>query len=158
MFSSAACDIPHANLTGERETREDGRVFTLPMVAVATPLSSYVSSADLAISLVFGAGQVAVGGALVWRGLRRGRWRRVAPFTMALIGLWLMCSGIAELIVSGLEATARGWHAPAPQTVSVVRQTADTGLLGAAVLLAGALALYLVWWRVGGVRRSGRDV
>lgn len=132
-------------------------MFTLGFLANAIAPSLTAAPADLAISLVFGAGQVAVGGALAWRGLGHGRWRRAASFTMALIGLWVMCSGVAELIVSGLEAAAQGWHTPAAQTVAAVRHTADGGLLAAAVLLAVALGVYLVWWRAGQIAGRKRD-
>lgn len=145
-------------MTVEAKTREDADVFTQFFLASALARLPAVSPADLAISLVFGAGQVVVGSALAWRGLGHGRWRHAAPFVMALIGLWVVCSGVAELIVSGLEAIAQGWHTPTARAVAAVRQLADAGLLVVAGLLAVALGLYLVWWGTGSTGRRKRDM
>lgn len=145
-------------LTAGWETREDAGVITEFLLTNSLARFPAVSLADLAISLIFGAGQVMVGGALAWRGMGQGRWRRAAPFAMALIGLWVVCSGVAELIVSGLQAAAQGWHTFAAQTVDAVRHTADAALFVTAVLLAVALGLYLVWWSAGGLGGRKRDV
>src|SRR5579862_6715883 len=61
---------------------------------------------SLMLSLLFGAGQVVVGVLLVGYGLRAGRWRRLSLYVALLFGVWCVTSGLAELLVSGME-TAR---------------------------------------------------
>lgn len=119
----------------------------LSLAATAGAASLRVgSSLNLAISLLFGVGQIAVGVALALRGLRHGSWRRAMLFTVALLGLWLACSGIAELIVSGFEVMSRAWGA-APAAIVAVRRAADGGLLVVSLALVAAFPLYLVWRR-----------
>jgi hypothetical protein len=130
----------------------------LPLApTIAASLTPPPAPADLAISLVFGAGQVVVGSALAWRGLASHRWRRLPLFTLALLGIWVVCSGIAELIVSGLETAARAWGRPTPSAIAAVRDVADASLLVVALALLAVVALYLAFlWR-GTIARAKRD-
>lgn len=114
----------------------------LARIAVAAP------PAALAISLLFGVGQLAVGALLVGRGLRDGRWRRLRGYVVMLLGVWLACSGLVELYVSALALASLGWGLPTPRDLDRWRQRADAILLGATGLLALLLLLYPAWWRL----------
>lgn len=105
------------------------------------------SSVNLALSLLFGVGQIVVGVLLVRHGWTR--WRRGGVFVMMLAGAWFVCSGVIELFVSGMEALQRISGVPDHSTFSLWRGRADrtlavaTGallLLGIVVLLSGRLS------------------
>ncbi|HEY1391174.1 MAG TPA: hypothetical protein VGF38_21740 [Ktedonobacterales bacterium] len=81
---------------------------------------------NLALSLLFGVGQIVVGAILVVHG--RNRWRRVGVFLLMLVGTWFVCSGIIELFVSGMESLQRIVGAPDNATFTLWRGHADTGL------------------------------
>ncbi|HEX9412485.1 MAG TPA: hypothetical protein VF916_03200 [Ktedonobacterales bacterium] len=110
---------------------------------MSTPLLS------LYISLAFGVGQCVIGAALVIRGRAGGRWRRLATFVGAILGAWLVCSGAAELAVSGAEVITRLQSHPDVAASTRVRGMADAALLVASGILAAALALYPLWLRLG---------
>lgn len=104
---------------------------------------------NLVLSLVFGLGQLAIGGWLAWYSLartRRGQWR-IAILLFA--GLWLMVSGAIELFVSGMETSQRLAGSPNMATFTMLRGRADGVLFAVtAVLLIGALAYPLALrWR-----------
>lgn len=103
------------------------------------------SAVNLLLSLLFGVGQIVVGGALVLQGRRR--WRRAGVFVMMLAGAWFVCSGFIELFVSGMESLQRLSGLPDHATFSIWRGRAD------AVLAAATVALVLVGV---GVAVSGR--
>lgn len=105
----------------------------------ASPTSSSVS---LALSLLFGVAQVGIGGAFVWYLLRRGRWRPVRGYVLLLIAAWFVCSGAAELVVSGMETAHRLWGAPSLATFALWRGRADLALLVASGLLVLCLIAY----------------
>ncbi len=63
-------------------------------------------------------------------------------FVLLLIALWFVCSGLAELLVSGMEAAHRLWGTPHAATFALWRGRADTALLWATILLVLALLLY----------------
>lgn len=100
-----------------------------------------ISPVNLALSLLFGAGQIVVGGLLVRHG--RTRWRRGGVFVMMLAGAWFVCSGIIELFVSGMEALQRISGVPDHATFSLWRGRADTVLAVAtgAILLIGIVVM-----------------
>jgi hypothetical protein len=82
------------------------------------------------------------------RGMRAGRWWRLGWFAATILGAWLMCSGVAELVVSGL-AVASSWRgAPTPAALAHARSTVDSALLVASGALALALVLYPLWLRL----------
>ena len=95
---------------------------------------------NLVLSLVFGVGQVVVGGWLAWHvahgGL--GRWRHAL---LIAVGLWFVVSGCAELFVSGMESSLRLTGAPTAATIALWRGRADTALfMATAALAVGAVA------------------
>lgn len=109
-----------------------------------------VSSVNLALSLLFGAGQIVVGALFVANA--RNRWRRAGVFLLALVGAWFICSGVIELFVSGMETMQRLSGAPDHATFSLWRGRADTALAVATgvILLVGvigALSGRLLWRR-----------
>ncbi len=106
------------------------------------------SIAPLIISLLFGVGQCAVGAILVARGLRAGRWRRLGLYAAAILGAWFVCSGVAELIVSGLALASAWWSVPTLAALARARSVADGALLVASGALALALPLYPLWLRL----------
>jgi hypothetical protein len=103
---------------------------------------------NLILSLVFGVGQIAVGGWIAVHTLRqRSSWRQGV---MVCVGLWFVVSGVVELLVSGMEASQRLTGAPAAAVFELWRARGDTALAVATVALAcGAIAYPLVLrWRV----------
>ena len=72
----------------------------------------------------------------------RGLWRRAGLFVLLLIALWFVCSGLAELLVSGMEAARRLWGAPSAATFALWRGRVDAALLSATVVLLLALLVY----------------
>ena len=108
------------------------------------------SLVNLAFSLLFGAGQIAVGALFLAHG--RNRWRSAGVFLLMLVGVWFLCSGVIELFVSGMESLQRLSGAPDAATFSLWRGRADTALAIATGLilligLVGALSGKLSWRR-----------
>lgn len=104
---------------------------------------------NLALSLVFGVGQIVVGAWLAWYPLtpaRRGQWRIAV---LLFVGLWLIVSGSIELFVSSMEASQRLAGVPSATTFALLRGRADGVLfLASAVLVVGAFSYPLaVRWR-----------
>ncbi len=116
-------------------------------IAIAASTTS-ASTLSLAISLVFGVGQCVVGAALLVRALRAHNWQRPAIFVSGILGAWAICSGIAELLVSGLAAFSLTSGSTAPSALAGVRHLADTALLVASALLALPLLVYPFWRRL----------
>ena len=109
-----------------------------------------VSPVNLALSLLFGVGQIVVGALFLAHG--RNRWRRAGVFLLMLAGAWCICSGVIELFVSGMESVQRLSGSPDQATFSLWRGRADTGLAIATGLilligLVGALSGKLSWRR-----------
>ena len=108
------------------------------------------SAINLALSLLFGVGQIIVGGALVLHGRRQ--WRRAGDFLLMLVGAWVTCSGIIELFVSGMESLQRLSGVPDSATFILWRGRADgmLALATGAILLIGVGALLggrIIWRR-----------
>jgi hypothetical protein len=98
-----------------------------------------VSPVSLVLSLAFGVGQVIVGlGVARWVLLAR-RWRKASLFVLLLLALWFVCSGIAELFVSGMETLRLITRWPALAAFTLWRGRADAALLAATVVLLAAL-------------------
>jgi len=96
-------------------------------------------SVNLVLSLLFGVGQIVVGGLLVHHGRRH--WRRAGDFALMLVGAWFVCSGVIELFVSGMETVQRLSGVRDQATSTLWRGRAD-GTLAAAtgiLLLVGVL-------------------
>lgn len=106
------------------------------------------SAISLALSLLFGVGQVLVGGGFAWHGATHRRWRRPGVFLVTLVGAWYFCSGLIELFVSGMETLQRLIGTPTAATFTLWRSRADNVLL---VWTIGLVILGLVYlvanWR-----------
>jgi hypothetical protein len=99
------------------------------------------------LSLVFGCGQVVLGTLVARRIVGTRRWPPVGAYLLLLISLWFVCSGVGELIVSGLEAAHRAVGIPDVVTFARWRGMVDGLLIGATSLLVVALAAYPVMCR-----------
>lgn len=110
---------------------------------------------NLVLSLIFGVGQIAVGGWLAMHTLRQSRsWRQGV---IICVGLWFVVSGVVELLVSGMEASQRLAGAPGATVFELWRTRGDTALAVATVaLVCGAVAYPVVLrWRA---RNGSRDI
>ncbi len=83
---------------------------------------------SLALSLLFGVGQIAAGAAVVWRLLPRRPWRSAAPSLLFALCLWFMWSGVTELAVSGMEVARAAGGGPGTEEFAAWRGRADTAL------------------------------
>ena len=73
--------------------------------------------------------------------LRRG-WRETRAFVLLLIAAWFVCSGLAELAVSGGETIRLVWGAPAASVLAALKARADAALLVATLVLFACLLAY----------------
>ena len=105
-------------------------------------------------SLIFGAGQLAVGAFLLVHGIRAERWRRLGTFLTMLVGAWFIASGVAELLVSGMELAQRLGHGPNAFTFTIWRGRADTVLLVVTLVLVGVGLAYTIAHRAGLLTRQ----
>jgi hypothetical protein len=143
-------ELAATDLTDPDQTREDPGVSILLAVAhdptfPAAHAAAGPSPVMLAISLIFGVGQIAVGAGLVIRGLRGGRWRRLGIYATMVLGAWFMCSGAVELFVSALTATSDAWGQPTSGILARLRADGDVGLVWASLALVALACLYPVW-------------
>ena len=102
---------------------------------------------NLALSLVFGLGQIVVGGWLAVYPLARQRYLQWRQGLMMFVGLWFVVSGVVELVVSGMETSQRLTGAPGAVAFALWRGRADTALFVASALLACGVLAYLVMLR-----------
>lgn len=98
---------------------------------------------NLYISLAFGVGQVVVGAAMIVYTARKGRWRQMTFFVLALLAAWLAASGLTEIVVSGTELLARLGGISAA-TAQQVRARADAAFFDASLILIALGAVYLL--------------
>jgi hypothetical protein len=136
-FPESSTGIRPPHLTAQPRQPEDSLV-NAAFVLTTTPSSVVL----LAVSLLFGVGQCIVGAALVLRGVRGGRLRRLGLYAAGVLGAWLVCSGVAELIVSGLTLVVGRWGELTPGALSQVRHAIDVALVVASGVLAATLLLY----------------
>jgi hypothetical protein len=73
--------------------------------------------------------------------LRRG-WREPRAFVLLLIAAWFVCSGLAELAVSGGETIRLLWGAPSAAALAALKARADAALLAATLALLVCLLAY----------------
>jgi hypothetical protein len=99
---------------------------------------------NLILSLVFGVGQIAVGGGLAWYGLAPARWRQWRPVLAGVAGAWFFVSGVCELIISGMELSRGLGGGPSAAAFAQARALADGALFAATGALAVGLAAYLI--------------
>jgi len=97
---------------------------------------------SLALSLLFGAGQLVIGGIVALRIARTGRWRAFGQYLLMLVALWFTFSGLSELLVSGTEAVRAITMHPSAAVFASWRSRIDGALLVVSACLAVALALY----------------
>lgn len=99
---------------------------------------------NLILSLVFGAGQIVVGGGLAWYGLAPARWRQWRAVLAGAAGVWFFVSGVCELIVSGMELSRQLGGGPSAAVFMRMRGLADGALFAATGALAVGLVAYLI--------------
>jgi hypothetical protein len=102
-------------------------------------------SINLLLSLLFGAGQLFVGAAFVYRIVARGQWRLPKWFLLLTIAGWFVASGAAELFVSGMEVTHNIAGKPSLPVFQLWRARADTTLAVVSIALVVVLAAFLIW-------------
>ncbi|MBF6589779.1 MAG: hypothetical protein IVW57_04515 [Ktedonobacterales bacterium] len=108
---------------------------------------------SLVLSLLFGIGQVVAGVLLTRHGLLAGRWRRASIFLAMLFGVWFATSGLAELLVSGMEASRQLFGTPGHATFALWRGRADRMLV---LVTGGALIAALLYPALVRVRWARR--
>ncbi len=142
LWRSRAQDSPCADLDNGGVVPQDRTVIaSIHLATISADLTS------LAVSLVFGAGQCAVGAGFVAHELRGARWRRGLGYAAIIFGVWLACSGAAELVVSSSRLAAAWWSVPSPAALARVREVADATLLAVSIVLLVTLPLSLLWLR-----------
>ena len=90
---------------------------------------------NLLISLAFGLGQIIIGAGMATYTARKGRWRKLRLFGLAVLGAWIACSGVTELIVSGAELLAQQSRALSVAQAAQIRAVADQAFLVASIIL-----------------------
>jgi len=111
---------------------------------------------NLILSLIFGVGQIVVGGGLVWYGLAPARWRQWRAVLAGMVGLWFFISGVCELLVSGMELSQRLGGGPRAAVFVQTRGLADGALFVATGALAVGLVVYFIARAVMGRRERGQ--
>lgn len=111
------------------------------------------SPASLALSLIFGAGQIIVGGAVAYRLLTRSDWRQLNRFILLLIALWFVASGVTELFVSGMETSHVLHGVPSAADFAIWRGRADSALVAISAILAAIVVIAIAMHQV---RRLGQ--
>ncbi len=104
---------------------------------------------NLILSLIFGVGQIVVGAGMAVYTARKGRWRKLRFFGLAVLGAWIACSGITELIVSGAELLAQQSSALSVAQAAQMRAAADQAFLIASIILLLVLAAFPLLARLG---------
>ena len=109
------------------------------MVRVITALP-----VNLILSLIFGIGQIVIGGLVARHSSGRGLWSDTRRFLLLLVSLWFICSGFLELFVSVMETVERfGGYFPTP-AFNLWRGRADTVLLLVSLVLLACLLAYAI--------------
>lgn len=103
-------------------------------------MSSTPISINLVFSLIFGVGQLVVGSFVARNRLRA--WREIKSYIILLVGAWFIGSGLAELLVSGMEVARDVTGTPSLATFNRWHAGADTFLLVWTLALVLALALW----------------
>ena len=99
---------------------------------------------NLIASLVFGVGQIAVGGWLAWVELAPRKWRDWRAVLAGAAGTWFFVSGVCELVVSGMEVSRITGGGPTLQTYNATRTAADVALFAVTLALLFGLVVYFV--------------
>jgi hypothetical protein len=101
-----------------------------------------MSSLQLAISMLFGVLQIGIGAAIQVHGWRRRLFSRLRFFLVGLGGIWFICSGIDELVVSSVDMLNRNGRLLNAAQVSLLHSDAQTALWVATLALAFGVATY----------------
>ena len=109
---------------------------------------------NLLISLAFGLGQIIIGAGMAVYTARKGRWRKLRLFGLAVLGVWIACSGITELIVSGAALLAQQSRALSAAQAAQMRAAADQAFLVASIILPLVLAAFPLLARLAGKRSA----
>jgi hypothetical protein len=99
----------------------------------------------LILSLIFGAGQIVVGGIIArfsLVNLGQGIWTHARHFLLLVVSLWFIVSGTLELLVSGMETAQRLGAVISSRTFTLWRARADTSLVWVSVTLLASLLAY----------------
>lgn len=102
-----------------------------------------VTPLQLALSIIFGVLQIVVGSAIQVHGWHNRLFGRLRFFLVGLAGIWFICSGVDELVVSSLDALNWNQHLFNGQQVQALHTEAQTGLwMATVVLVFGGIAAY----------------
>ncbi|WIG57347.1 MAG: hypothetical protein OJF49_000091 [Ktedonobacterales bacterium] len=108
---------------------------------------------NLILSLLFGFGQLIIGGILA---LRMRRWHTFRIFVLFIVSLWFVGSGTTEIIVSGMETCQRLIGTPDASTFTLWRGRADAALLAFTVALSIFLCTHPIRSRLFSARTGGK--
>ncbi len=111
---------------------------------------------NLILSLIFGVGQIVVGGGLAWYGLAPRRWRQWRAVLAGAAGVWFFVSGVCELIVSGIELRRSLGDGPSAAVFTQTRALMDGALFAATGALAVGLVAYFIALAVVGRREPNQ--
>jgi hypothetical protein len=124
------------------------------MALLAALVTSPPPLTNLLLSLLFGVGQIIVGTGMAIYTARQLRWHQFRFFAMAVLGAWIACSGITELIVSGSELLARQSSALSVAQAAQLRTAADQAFLAASIILLLVFAAFPLLARRAKVRQK----
>jgi uncharacterized membrane protein HdeD (DUF308 family) len=126
------------------------------MILLASTTLSQPPLTNLILSLIFGVGQVIVGAGMAVYTARKRRWQELRWFGLAVLGAWIACSGITELIVSGSELLARQSTTLSSAQAAQIRAVADQAFLIASIILLLLFAAFPLLARPGKGQRVQR--
>lgn len=109
---------------------------------------------NLILSLLFGFGQLIIGGILA---LRMRHWHTFRIFVLFIVSLWFVGSGATEIIVSGMETCQRLIGVPDTSTFALWRGRADALLLAFTLALGLFLSTYPIHSRLFSARTGGKQ-
>ena len=108
---------------------------------------------NLILSLLFGFGQLIIGGILV---LQMRHWHTFRIFVLFVVSLWFVGSGATEIVVSGMEACQRLIGIPDASTFALWRGRADAMLLAFTLALGIFFCTYPIRSRLFAAKTSGK--
>ena len=109
-------------------------------------------SLALVLSVVAGIAQIGTGLLLLVKKALRSHPRRVIQVGITSLAMWLLASGAAECVVSGLDLLRNLTGLPEVQVIQLWKTRADTLLFVVSIGVAAAFILYLVVVRLAGRR------
>jgi len=112
---------------------------------------------SLVISIVFGVLQIGIGSTIQIHGWRHRLFGRLRFFLIGLGGIWFICSGIDELVVSSVDMLNRNGHLLDATRIQALHSQAQMALWAATLALVLCVAAYPLVARLPGMRSSWRD-